>query len=422
MAATGNPSRGARRGSRHRLFELLVAAIGVGTIIGLVALWPGDVDAPLAEGLAADTERAEVISVTYKACPAPQTGQCGEAQVGLETGPEAGETVTLPVGGGTLEPELEPGDEIRVARTEPAPVEPPASGEPPAAPNRDEPAGPTAGTQPGLPAQGDPTYTLTDFERRAPILWLALGFAALVIAFGRLRGALSLLGLGISLAVILAFIVPAILDGSPPLVVAVIGSLAVMLATVSLAHGWGPKSLAAMLGTAVSLGLVAGLALAFTNLAHLTGLSSEEATLLLQSGADVSLEGLLLAGIVIAALGVLDDVTVSQASTVLELRAADPAQGFRRLYGRALRVGRDHVSATVNTLVLAYVGASLPVLLIFSSGEIGLIDAINTELIAKEVVGTLVGSIGLIAAVPVTTALAALLASDLPAEPPGSTP
>src|SRR5918994_6416708 len=300
MAVTGSPSRGARRGSRHRLFELLVAAIGVGTIIGLVALWPGDVDAPWAEGLAADTERAEVTSVTYEACPPPQTGQCGEAEVGLETGPEAGDTVTLPVGGGTLEPELEPGDEIRVARTEPAPVEPPASGESPA-PNRGEPEGPTAGTGLDLPAQGDPTYTLTDFERRAPILWLALGFAALVIAFGRLRGALSLLGLGISLAVILAFIVPAILDGSPPLVVAVIGSLAVMLATVSLAHGWGPKSLAAMLGTAVSLGLVAGLALAFTNLTHLTGLSSEEATLLLQGGADVSLEGLLLAGVVVAA-------------------------------------------------------------------------------------------------------------------------
>jgi len=195
----------------------------------------------------------------------------------------------------------------------------------------------------------DPVYTLADFERRAPILWLALAFAALVIVFGRLRGALSLVGLTISLAVILAFVVPAILDGHPPLAVAVVGSLAVMLATVSLAHGWGPKSLAAMLGTAVSLALVAVLALTFTNLTHLTGLSSEEATLLLQSGADVSLEGLLLAGIVIAALGVLDDVTVSQASTVLALRAANPTLGFRQLYARALRVGQDHVSATVNT-------------------------------------------------------------------------
>jgi uncharacterized membrane protein len=367
----------------RRTFELLVAALAVGTAVGLVALWPGDVDAPVSEGLAADTERAEVDSVTYEECPPPQTGQCGEAQITVEDD----EASSLIVGGTGIEPELEPGDEIRVARTEP--VE----------------GGP-----------GEATYALVDFERRSPMLWLALAFAALVIAFGRLRGALSLLGLGISLIVILAFIVPAILDGTAPLPVAIVGSLAVMLATVTLAHGLGPKSLAAMLGTAISLALVALLASAFTGLTNLTGLSSEESTLLLQGGADISLEGLLLAGIVIAALGVLDDVTVSQASTVLALRAANPRLDASELFGRALRVGRDHVSATVNTLVLAYVGASLPVLLIFSSGEIGLVDALNTELIAKEIVGTLVGSIGLIAAVPITTVLAALLASDDAAE------
>ena len=119
---------------------------------------------------------------------------------------------------------------------------------------------------------------------------------------------------------------------------------------------------------------------------------------------------------VVGALGVLDDVTISQASTVLALRGANPSQGFRELFGRALQVGRDHVSATVNTLVLAYVGASLPVLLIFSSGDIGFVDAVNVELVAKEVVATMVGSIGLIAAVPITTALAAVLAAGLPDE------
>lgn len=370
----------------ERGFTLAVAALAVATVIGLIALWPGDVDAPVSEGLAAETERAEVTSVTYTACPPPQTGRCGEAEVRLDTGPEQGRTATLTLGGSGLEPEVEPGDQVRVARS----------------------------ADPSLPGA---VYTLTDFERRAPILWLALAFGALVVVFGRLRGALSLVGLAISLVVILAFVVPAILDGSPPLAVAIVGSLAVMLITVSLAHGWGPKSLAAMLGTGLSLALVAVLALAFTNLTHLTGLSSEEGTLLLQSGADVSLEGLLLAGIVIAALGVLDDVTVSQASTVLALRAANAGLGFRELYARALRVGQDHVSATVNTLVLAYVGASLPILLIFSSGELGLLDALNTELIAKEVVATLVGSIGLIAAVPITTALAALLVQDAEASP-----
>ena len=157
-----------------------------------------------------------------------------------------------------------------------------------------------------------------------------------------------------------------------------------------------------------------GLALLFRDLTHLTGLSSEEAAFLQVNDAGVSLSGLLLAGIVIGALGVLDDVTISQSSTVMALRAANPQLRFRELYGRALAVGRDHVSATVNTLVLAYVGASLPVLLIFSSGSLGVLDAVNVELIAKEVVAMLVGSIGLIAAVPITTALAALLSSRLP--------
>jgi hypothetical protein len=402
MARTANPTEGRRPATAKRAFSILVVLIAVGTAIGLIVLWPGDVTAPVSEGLAADTEHAEVESVAYEACPPPQTGQCGEAEITLRTGPEAGQTTTLIVGGTGLGPELEPGDQVRVARSEPPPVA--TTG-----PSRDLPASPRARQ---TPSASGATYALADFERRTPMLWLAVAFAVLVIAFGRLRGALSLLGLAISLIVILAFVVPALLDGSPALAVAIVGSLAVMLVTISLAHGWGPKSLAAMLGTAVSLALVALLALAFTNLAHLTGLSSEEATILLRGGAGISLEGLLLAGIVIAALGVLDDVTVSQASTVLALRSANPALGVRELFGRALRVGQDHVSATVNTLVLAYVGASLPVLLIFSSGELGLADALNTELIAKEVVGTLVGSIGLIAAVPVTTALAAVLAPD----------
>jgi uncharacterized membrane protein len=279
---------------------------------------------------------------------------------------------------------VDPGDGIKVAE---APEPPPG-------------APPTAGTG----------YSLVDFQRGTPMLVLALIFVAVVLLFARLRGALSLLGLGFSLAVVLGFVVPAILEGESPVAVAVVGSLAIALVTIPLAHGRGPKSLAAVLGTAASLLLTALLAFVFTKAAHLTGFSSEEAIFLQVSGADLSLEGLLLAGMVVGALGVLDDVTVSQASTVLALCGAAPALGFRQLFGRALLVGRDHVSATVNTLVLAYVGASLPVLLIFSSADIGLSQALNLEVVAKEVVATLVGSIGLIAAVPVTTALAALLA------------
>ena len=245
-----------------------------------------------------------------------------------------------------------------------------------------------------------------------PMLWLTLLFIALVIAFGRRRGALSLLGLGASLLVVIFFIVPAILDGASPLAVALVGSMAVMLLTISLAHGLGPKSVAAMLGTSLSLVLVALLGLLFTELTHLTGLAADEFALV-QLGSEISFKGLLLAGMLIGALGVLDDVTVTQASTVMALRSANLSLRFGTLYRRAIEVGRDHVSATVNTLVLAYVGTSLPVLLIFGSGGLGFFDAVNFELVAQEVVGTLVGSIGLIAAVPITTALAAVLATHV---------
>jgi uncharacterized membrane protein len=379
-----------------RAFAGIAIAIAIATVVGVAALWPGEVDTQLSEGLTASSERAEVTRVSYAACPPPQAGTCGQAEIRLETGPDEGSTSTLTLGGTLLEPQLEAGDQIRVAPSAPVPGELP--------PELREQAG-----------DASTTYTFSDFERRTPMLWLAIAFAVLVIAFGRLRGALSLLGLGASLAVILIFIVPAILEGEAPLAVAIFGSLAVMLLTIALAHGLGAKSLAAIVGTTASLLLVALLAEVFTDLTHLTGLASEEPALLQLGGVEVSFEGLLLAGMVIGALGVLDDVTVSQASTVMALRAANPSLRFRELYGRALDVGRDHVSATVNTLVLAYVGASLPVLLIFSSGDLGFVDAVNVELVAQEVVAALVGSIGLIAAVPVTTALAATLSRGLPA-------
>jgi uncharacterized membrane protein len=192
--------------------------------------------------------------------------------------------------------------------------------------------------------------------------------------------------------------------------VAIVGSLAIMLTTIALAHGLGPKSLAACLGTAASLLLTAGLAAFATDLTHLSGFSSEEATQLQFDVSGLSIKGLLVAGMVIGALGVLDDVTVSQSSTVMALFRANPTQRFLKLFGEGMTVGRDHIAATVNTLVLAYAGAALPVLLVFSVGRVGFGNAINSEAVASEVIAMLVGSIGLIAAVPLTTALAALAA------------
>lgn len=219
----------------------------------------------------------------------------------------------------------------------------------------------------------------------------------------------------VSLGIVAAFVVPAILQGEPPVLVAFVGSMAIMFATVALAHGVDPKSAAALLGTTAALALTVVLAVVFVELTQITGFSSEEATLL-KAGTfgRVSPQGLVLAGIVIGALGVLDDVTVSQASTVMALRRANPAQGVAELYRRALEVGRDHIAATVNTLVLAYVGAALPILLIFSNQQTSFGEAVNREPVAEQIVATLVGSIGLIAAVPLTTLMAALLAVRLP--------
>jgi uncharacterized membrane protein len=312
----------------------------------------------------------------------------------VREGAHKGESGSFELSGTVSDPQLNPGDHIRVVRAAPLPP----------------------GTLPaGAPEP--PQYSFADFDRHTPLLWLAIAFVVIVVIFGRLRGVLSLVGLVISLVIVVGWIVPSILDGSPPLLVAVIGSFAVMLATISLAHGLGPKGVAALLGTAAALALTVGLAAAFTSLATITGQSSEESLLLQVGQTSLSLEGLVRAGMVIGALGVLDDVTVSQASAVMALRRANPAQTVRQLYHGALSVGRDHVAATVNTLVLAYAGASLPVLLLFSVGNTSFSEGINNEAVAANVVATLVGSIGLIAAVPLTTGLAALLAVHLsPAE------
>jgi uncharacterized membrane protein len=373
-----------------RVFSVVVAVLALVTLAGVVVLWPGEVASGIAEGVLVDSERGTVERVEETVCPGLIGQDCKQVFVRLESGPESGELVQLQLGGQGFDPDVDPGDEVRVTKTpEPAPG-----------------AEPLAGTG----------YGFVDFERRGPMLWLAALFVAAVLVLGRLRGALSLLGLAASLAVVLVFVVPSILDGNSPLAVAVTGSLAIALVTIPLAHGGGPKSLAALLGTAASLLLTAALAVLFTELTHLTGLSSEEAIFLQLGQADLSLEGLLLAGMVIGALGVLDDVTISQASTVLALRRANPALGFRELFGRALHVGRDHVSATVNTLVLAYVGAGLPALLLFSAADLGVSEVANFEIVAKEIVATLVGSIGLICAVPITTGLAAWLALTEDAE------
>lgn len=370
-----------------RVLAGAVLVIALATAVGVALLWPDGERIAGRAGVSA-TVQADVDAVRAVACRAPGAEDCRAVLVTVREGATRGARTTLRFGETVTDFKPQVGDRIRVVRN-------------------DVPAG-------ADPAVVEP-YTMVDFERRSPMLWFGIAFAVLVVAFGRRRGALALVGLAGSVAIVFAFVLPAILDGKPAAAVAVVGALAVMLVTIALAHGIGPKSIAAALGTAASLGLAVALGLVAIEVAHLTGFSSEEAGLVRAGRPDLSLEGLVLAGMIIGALGVLDDVTISQSSAVLALRRANPAYSQRRLYREALDIGHDHVAATVNTLVLAYAGSALPILLIFSLGDVRFSDAINNEAVATQVLGTLVGSIGLIAAVPITTALAAALAHTVPA-------
>jgi uncharacterized membrane protein len=267
-------------------------------------------------------------------------------------------------------------------------------------------------------------YFLSDHVRRPSLLLLAGAFALLVIVVGRFQGALSLVGMAISLLVIVQFIVPGILSGFSPILVSVVGAIVIMFSTLYLSHGVDRKTTVALLGVSASLGFTAILGSIFMAAAHLTGLADEHAlTLSNLTGGQINPEGLLLAGIIIGALGVLDDVAIAQSSAVFELRRANPLLRPMELYDRAMNVGRDHIASTVNTLVLAYAGASLPLLMILATQAEPLGVLPNREYMATEIVRTLVGSMGIVAAVPLTTALAAFVSGRSDPEPsPARTP
>ena len=252
-------------------------------------------------------------------------------------------------------------------------------------------------------------YSFADFQRSAPLWWLVGLFVVVVVAFGRWQGVQALGGLAASGAVLIAFLVPALLRDAPAVPVALAATAVIAFVALYLAHGVNAGTTVALAGTLVSLALTAGLAFAVAALAQFSGLADDRAQTLQITADALDLRGLLVAGIVVGALGVLDDVTVSQVSIVAALRRANPGLPPHLLYREATKVGRDHVASTVNTLMLAYVGASLPLLLFFVQGDQPVGRLLAGELIAVEIVRMLVGSIGLVASVPITTALAAVV-------------
>jgi uncharacterized membrane protein len=260
-----------------------------------------------------------------------------------------------------------------------------------------------------------PDQTLTayfvDFVRLQPLLWLFLTFVAFSVLVSGWKGVRGLIGMAFSLGMILYYIIPNILDGKDPVFVSISGAFVLMAVTLYLVYGWTLKTHSAVAGTLISLIVTGTLAWLFMNLTRLTGFGSEDATFLIQAAnVNINLRGLVLGGMLVGALGVLDDLVITQASVIFALNEANPDYDLRSLYRKGMRVGQDHVAATVNTLVLAYAGASLPALLLFTLSGEGVTDLLNLEFVAEEVVRTLVGSLGLISAVPLTTLLSCFAA------------
>lgn len=258
--------------------------------------------------------------------------------------------------------------------------------------------------------EGEDVFGLADYVRARPLLWLTLLFIVGTVLLSGWQGVRSLLGMGVSLAVIVGFIVPQILAGGNPVLIAILGSVVMMAAGLYLVYGWGDKTHVAVAGLFLSLIVTGLLAVWFVGWTRLSGFGAEEAGFLRLAGVQVDPQGLLLAGIIIGTLGALDDIAVGQSSSVFELSKANPNLGWLELFRRGMVIGRDHIAAMVNTLLLAYVGAALPLVLLFSVYAESLGITLNREIVAEEIVRTLVGSLGLLAGVPLTSLIAALVA------------
>jgi uncharacterized membrane protein len=380
----------------RRLLALLLVPCAVAVLAGLALLAPSPAEfRQVAEqgrfgqggqGLGAQTPvDAQVLRAAGEAdctdpnLPSPGAGEgCLAVTVRLEEGPAAGRTITTLSPATPGSPRFAVGDAVVLG---------------------------WAGGDPTDPV----TYTIVDFQRGPPLLVLGGLFALAVLLLGRWQGLAALVALGVTLGVLALFVLPALATGAAPVPVALTASGLIVGVVLPLTHGPSARTATAALGTLASLGLIGVLALLFAAASRLTGLGEEASELAGVLGPGIDLRGLLLAGVVIGALGVLDDVTVTQTSAVWELHRANPTARLRDLYGAAMRVGRDHVASAVNTLVLAYAGAALPLLLLFALAGRGLGDLLTAEDVAQEVVRTLVGSIGLVASVPLTTLLAAVV-------------
>jgi uncharacterized membrane protein len=261
------------------------------------------------------------------------------------------------------------------------------------------------------PSSGSETFYITDFDRRTPLAWLLVIFIAIVLAVSKKWGLASLAGMLYSFLVIFKFILPLLLKGYNPLLIAIMGAFCITPVTFYLSHGFNRKTTVALMSTIIALSLTGLLAWLFIIAAKLTGFGSDEAFFLqILKGETVNIQGIFLAGIIIGTLGILDDITISQAAIVQQLKNSLPDIEDWKLYQKAMEIGHDHIASTVNTLILVYTGAALPLLLLFTNSSVAFGQAINYEIVADEIVRTLVASIGLVLSVPISTLLAVYFA------------
>ncbi|MCJ0902142.1 YibE/F family protein [Rhodococcus sp. ARC_M6] len=382
----------------------ILAVVGLAVVIGLIALWPDKsataIPLPFqnADGGSVVTEAGTVTNQNIGACgslsagrpfvgePAPPANtsyQCQRSIVDIESGPNSGTQTLLEIIPGPGQPDLRVGDHIRLVRQ----------------------TDPTGATQ----------YSFEDYSRGLPLALIVTMFAVVVIAVARWRGLRALLGLVVAFGVVVGFLLPALLDGKPAIPLALVSGAVILYAVLYLAHGVSLRTSSALLGTLAAMVLAALLSYLAIQLTHLTGLSEEQNTNVQTYIQHVDITGLLLAGFIIGSLGVLNDVTITQASSAFELAELDKIATRRQIFASSMRVGRDHIASTVYTLVLAYAGGALPLLLLFSVSGRPLGDVLVGDAVAIEIVRSAVGGIALALSVPLTTAIAVLLA-----RPPGA--
>jgi uncharacterized membrane protein len=398
MAGTHDDRHGTLPSSPQvrRVLTWVVVPLVAATVLAVVLMWP-DRPEP-AEPAGGTFYDATVTAVREAQCPPEQQQagfrRCGEVTVRLAQGPDRGQQLATPVPDGPGAPAIRVGDDVVLVALQ-------------------DPADPSS-----------VRYEIADHQRGVPLFLVVGLFAVAILAFGLRRGLASLAGLAACFTLLLTFVLPAIIDGRPPLLVAVVGAAMVMFVIMYLVHGISVRTSVAVLGTLGALVVTGTLGVLATAATHLTGVVGDDELTLFTSMPELDLRGVLLAGIIIGSLGVLDDVTVSQAATVGELARADPRLSRWQLYRAGNRVGRAHVASVVNTLVLAYAGASLPLLLLIvvNTGGQDAGAVLTAQPIAQEIVRSAVATVGLVAAVPLTTALAAFICGSARSDPPPAPP